>query len=169
MIKKFHTQRGFTLLLAALIASVVLALGSSIFNIARKQVTLSSLGRESQFAFYAADTGAECALYWDVRFDAFGVAVPLTAPTCDGKALNETVTAGNRSAAPYTMSFQIDMFVNADGIAGNGDDNGYCTSVSVQKRETSPFTVIRSDGYSTSCALKDSSARSLQRSVVLQY
>ena len=64
-------QAGFTLLLAALVASIVLALGSSIFTIAKKQVTLSSLGRDSQFAFYAADTIAECALYYDVRFAAF--------------------------------------------------------------------------------------------------
>ncbi len=63
-----NTKRGFTLLLAALVASIVLALGSSIFTIAKKQITLSSLGRDSQFAFYAADTVAECALYYDVRF-----------------------------------------------------------------------------------------------------
>src|SRR5229473_174899 len=64
-------QKGFTLLLAALISSIVLSLGAAIFSIAQKELALSSVGRNSQFAFYAADTAAECALYWDVRFSAF--------------------------------------------------------------------------------------------------
>jgi len=67
--KKNTGSRGFTLLLAALVASIVLALGTSIYEIATKEVQLSSLGRDSQFAFYAADTAAECALYWDFRYN----------------------------------------------------------------------------------------------------
>src|SRR3990167_4752401 len=70
--EKRNGERGFTLLLAALVASIVLALGASIFGVAQKELTLSSIGRDSQFAFYAADTGAECALYWDFRHQAFG-------------------------------------------------------------------------------------------------
>jgi hypothetical protein len=58
-------QKGFTLLLAALVASITLALGAAIYSIAIKQVTLSGIGRDSQFAFYNADTIAECALYQD--------------------------------------------------------------------------------------------------------
>ncbi len=91
MFKNFFTfeksrQRGFTLLLAALVASIVLALGSSIFTIAKKQVTLSSLGRDSQFAFYAADTAAECALYYDVRLSSFATSSGITMLPiqCDG-------------------------------------------------------------------------------------
>ena len=66
--KEKKNEAGFTLLIAALVASVVLALGASIFDLAQKEVTLSSIGRDSQFAFYAADTAAECALYWDFRY-----------------------------------------------------------------------------------------------------
>ncbi len=82
-----NTKRGFTLLLAALVASIVLALGSSIFTIAKKQITLSSLGRDSQFAFYAADTVAECALYYDVRFSSFATSSfspAMQSIQCDG-------------------------------------------------------------------------------------
>ncbi len=61
------SSRGFTLLLAALVASIVLSIGTAIYSIAQKQVTLASLGRDSQYAFYAADTAAECALFWDDR------------------------------------------------------------------------------------------------------
>lgn len=162
-------SRGFTLLLAALVASVVLALGSSIFSIARKQVTLSSLGRDSQFAFYAADTAAECALYWDIRFNTFGNTAPETPPSCAGQLLGETVTSGVRTAAPYTIEFELDLFVNGDGVLGTADDIGYCGRVQVTKNTTSPFTVIHADGYSTACDVINTSTRSLQRSVQLQY
>lgn len=161
--------RGFTLLLAALVASIVLALGSSIFSIAKKQVTLSSIGRDSQFAFYAADTGAECALYWDIKHDAFGASAPASAIACAGEALAEQVISGSRLAAPYVIEFDLNLFANADGQAGTSDDLGYCTEVTVSKNTSAPFTVIHADGYSTPCNLIDTSSRALQRSVQLQY
>ncbi|TSC86137.1 MAG: hypothetical protein G01um10148_643 [Parcubacteria group bacterium Gr01-1014_8] len=86
-------SRGFTLLLSALIASLSLALGLAIVTIARKSVILSSIGRDSQFAFYAADTGAECALYWDIRHELFSTSSPPEQITCDGQTVNVTTQA----------------------------------------------------------------------------
>lgn len=85
-----HRQRGFTLLLATLTASLLLLLGASIFGLIKKEVILSSLGRDSQFAFYAADSGAECALYWDFRQNLFSSSTPPTVITCDGQTVNVT-------------------------------------------------------------------------------
>lgn len=62
-----NKQGGFTLLFAVLVSTLILAVGASMITIALKQLTLSSAGRESQFAFYAANTGLECALYWDLH------------------------------------------------------------------------------------------------------
>lgn len=86
-------ERGFTLLLAALVASIVLSLGAAIYSIAIKQVTLSSIGRDSQFAFYTADTLAECVLYWDLRQGLFGTTSPPTEITCNGVAAEITTTS----------------------------------------------------------------------------
>lgn len=152
-----RSSRGFTLLLAALVASIVLSLGASIYTIAVKQVQLSSLGRDSQFAFYAADTGAECALYWDVRYDAFATS-SVTTPTCDGTPAPVTVTG---TTYPYTYRFQVNLFTD--------QSTGYCADVTVTKNSTNPHTVIHTDGYSVTCAAKAASARALQRSVELQY
>jgi len=58
-------QKGFTLLYAVLVSSIVLSASLSIINIALKQHKLSALSRESKIAFYAANTGIDCALYWD--------------------------------------------------------------------------------------------------------
>jgi hypothetical protein len=149
-----RNEKGFTILLAALVTSLVLTLGISIFSVAQKQVILSSLGRSSQYAFYAADTGAECALYWDVRFDYFSSTSPSgITPACDGAAL---VLTGAPGALPYTMGFEF-------------EPNGYCSQVSVTKSATDPKTIIHADGFSTPCAEISLSGRSLQRSVELSY
>ncbi len=58
-------KKGFSVLFASLTGSLVLAIGLAILSITIKQITLASAGRESQLAFYAADTGIECALFLD--------------------------------------------------------------------------------------------------------
>lgn len=87
----YAKEKGFTILLAALIASLVLALGISVFTIAQKQVILASISRSSQYAFYAADTAAECALYWDMRHNHFPTSSPPATITCDGETVPITV------------------------------------------------------------------------------
>ena len=148
---------GFTLLLAALISSIVLVLGASIFGIAQKELTLSSIGRDSQFAFYAADTGAECALYWDIRHQYFAPTPPSETPMCDEETL---AMSGDTSSYPYTVAFEF-------------EPNGFCVDVEVSKslNETTGAvdTVVRADGFSTGCALIATNPRTLQRSVELAY
>ena len=165
-----RSQRGFTLLLAALVASIVLMLGSSIFTIARKQVALSSIGRDSQFAFYAADTGAECALYYDVRLHAFGTATDpeIASVECDKNASGGDTTALTTISGSATSKFSMDLF--AWNIAdGKVNLTKNCVEVTVTKNLSAPFTVIHSDGYSVSCDDINTSGRALQRSVELRY
>lgn len=169
-------QAGFTLLLAALVTSVVLALGAAIFQIAQKQLALSSIGRDSQFAFYAADTAAECALYWDFRFGYFATSTPTSVvapdPRCDGISMNVTTISGNPSVSPYypytKSSARMDFFQDASFSSG-----GYCAEVTVTKTFDQPTqaikTVIHADGYSVNCAAVSNSSRALQRSVELKY
>lgn len=59
------SQNGFTLFVAVLVASLVLAIGFSISNIVLKQLAISGSGGGSLVAFYAADSAVECAVYWD--------------------------------------------------------------------------------------------------------
>ncbi len=60
---KPQNQRGFVILYAVLVASVVSISGILLANIIVKQLILSSIGRETQAAYYAANAGAECADY----------------------------------------------------------------------------------------------------------
>ncbi|MCI0533191.1 hypothetical protein L0Y49_03135, partial [bacterium] len=54
-------QAGITLLLSIFIVAVLFAIAFSITDITLKEFELSTLGRESQKAFYAAETGFDCA------------------------------------------------------------------------------------------------------------
>jgi len=166
---KLKTEsRGFTLLLSALIASVVLALGVSIFEITLKQISLSSMGRDSQFAFYAADTGAECALYWDIRWNYFATTTPANVippqPQCATLPLN----ASGRPTSPtdpYTMMFSFEPAGKCAQVSiKKCATNGVCDSQNPQIR-----TIIHADGFNTDCASVSTSPRAIQRSVELHY
>src|SRR5665213_884112 len=112
--KKSFKRRGFTLLLAALVASVALSLASSIYTIVTKELALSSIGQDSQYAFYAADTAAECALYWDSRYNWFSTSTPSQAATCDGQSVTllSPPDRANSYTPTSTMEFEIDLFTD---------------------------------------------------------
>ena len=167
----FHSHRGIALLIASLISAVVISIGAALFSLVQKQVTLSSVARESQFAFYAADTGAECALYWDNRFNYFTATT--TAPSgavCDTATLS--VVRPGAVSYPYVSTFQFQpngkcvlvTVTKCDGTI----TNGVCTHDVVN---TPPpiHTSIRSDGYNVACAATTTSKIALQRSVQLNY
>ncbi len=148
-----NNQSGFTLLLATLIASLLLILGASMFGITRKEVILSSLGRDSQFAFYAADAGSECALMWDFRYDIFATSTPYSGATCDGQPL------GTFSAQAYGVAQTFEY-----------QPGGRCVRVSVTKNASPlPPTTIIARGYNVSCAGIETNARALERAIRLDY
>ncbi len=163
--KESIQTRGFTLLYASLIASLLTALGIAMFGIAQKELTLSSLGRESQYAFYAADTGAECATYWDFKSNAFATS---------------TVFAGNAKCAGKTLSDFPTGYENGlgnDGVAGLGgtntstfwfETNSHCVYVRVTKANSYPYTKIESFGYNTKCS-DVTNPRRLERAVRSTY
>lgn len=153
LISGARKNKGFTILLSALIASLVLALGVSVFAIAQKQLILSSTGRNSLLAFYAADTAAECALYHDMRNAAFDPAAPITPIECNGASMEVT-----SSGAVYPVTFEFEF-----------EPNGYCAQITVIKNTVHPRTTIHADGFSVACGDIELSGRSLQRSVELTY
>lgn len=148
-------EAGFTILLAAIVASLVLSLGISVFSIAQKQLILSSTGRNSQYAFYAADTAAECALYWDIRHNFASTSNPVSPITCDD---NDNISVEHTDLNSFPIVFEFEF-----------EPNGYCTQVTVTKDTVHPRTLIRANGFSVDCEGIETSARVLQRSVELSY
>ena len=60
-------QRGFALLVAVVFMSVMLSFGLALGSLSYKQQVLAGASVQSQYAFYAADAGLECALYEDQK------------------------------------------------------------------------------------------------------
>jgi len=62
---KLQRSGGFAMLFTVLVVSIMLAIGLGISDITYKQTLLSSLANDSQLAFYQADSGVECGMYYD--------------------------------------------------------------------------------------------------------
>lgn len=163
--KKYHlflnsrvAKRGFTLLISVLVGSILIALGSAIFNLVSKEIILSSSGRESQFAFFAADTGIECALYWDIKHNAFVSESPLTDVACGGAPATLTRTAGHNGSSPtLTTTFTFSL---------NSGAANPCAAVTVLKTTVPTSTVIASQGYNTCIT---TNPLRLERAIRVQY
>lgn len=147
---------GFILPFAVLISGVILAVGLAVFNLILKEILLSSSGRESQFAFYAADTGGECALFWDAKQGIFPTSsqslVYTGAASCAGVSITPFLSSiGTTEAA--TTTFEI-------------DNDQYCIRVTVAKSGGGSVTKIESEGFNT-CDVTN--PRRVERAIRILY
>ncbi|OHB02496.1 MAG: hypothetical protein A3F53_01755 [Candidatus Zambryskibacteria bacterium RIFCSPHIGHO2_12_FULL_48_10] len=148
-------KKGFTLFLAVVVMGTLLLIATGITALAVKQSLISVSGRESQIAFYAADTGLECALYWDVKNPSGSSAFdPSTSSTinCNQDANNggNQWVVGGSSASTFTMTFLPDPS---------------CAIVTVTKL-TGNATRIESLGYNT---CNSESSRRVERAIRATY
>ncbi len=60
---KNKIKGGYAMLFAVIIVSAISVITAGLINATYKQIILSSLAKNSQLAFYQADTAADCALY----------------------------------------------------------------------------------------------------------
>lgn len=150
-----QTPKGFTLLLSVLVSSVLLALGFAIYNIVSKDIILSSSGRESQFAFYAADSGIECALYGDYQFNVFATSSSATTVHCMGSDVLLTRDDSVLGQRTTTFSFSL-----------GGSLTDSCTSVRVVKESNPTRTEVTASGYNT-CVTTN--PRRIERAIQVQY
>ncbi len=155
-LKTNNSSRGFTLLLSVLVSSVLLALGFAIYNIVSKDIILSSSGRESQFAFYAADSGIECALYGDYQFNMFATSSDAITIRCMG--IDVPLTRDDTVLGQRTTTFSFSL-----GTAGLVNP---CTSVSVLKQTNPTRTEVVSSGYNT-CVTTN--PRRIERAIQVRY
>lgn len=65
MVNHKENEKGFALIIAVLVAGVLVSITYIMFSIGLKQLSLSTASKQSQIAFYAADSGLECALFYD--------------------------------------------------------------------------------------------------------
>jgi hypothetical protein len=97
-------MKGFTIFFAMLVGSLALAVGLAIYDLTVREIDLSAAASQSQFAIYAADTGVECALYWDSKYGgsgtAFGTSTGSTWGTTDVLFNGQDIAANGTPPAP---------------------------------------------------------------------
>ena len=147
--KKTNDKKGFVLLFSVLVYSLLLSIGLAIFNITIKELVLVGSARESQFAIYAADTGADCALYWDIKQGPISEVTP-SVIQCHNQSMN---VGGTGWGVPSTFTFNL-------------PPESSCVVVSVTKNQTHPRTVIESRGYNT-CDVNN--PRRIESAIILRY
>lgn len=176
-----NKQRAFSLLLAVLVGSLLISIGLGIFNLALKDATLSASGRESQFALYAADSGIECAIYWDASHGAGGTFATSSSGTTgeiganvphgvdcsgtSGRAISvKSVNDGMRAS---TSTFQYNL--SSSGQTTLNSDQP-CVTVEVSKTEPTVGanikTFINARGYNT---CDPNNTRRVERGLYINY
>jgi Tfp pilus assembly protein PilX len=160
---------GFTILFAVIVSSLILALGLGIVAITMKEVKLSGAGRDSQLAFYAADSGLECAMYYDIVKYGFATSsslVGLPSITCNGNSL--TVDPGLPTPDSATSTFRMYMEY-AGAVPSSIPVVGKpCADVAVIKYVDTgqAKTKIDSRGYNT---CDENNSRRLERGYSVEY
>ena len=170
MINKSSNSKGFAILYAVLMVSIVLTISLTLLDISYKQLILSSINEESKLAYYAAVSALNCVTYWDTTFSTnaiyaegyfpFGHFIPpdLNLQSGNPKPIvcaGETVTADVANQIySFSLSFsQAGRNTKADVrvIQGNGNNGA-----------PSGQTKIEVDGYNTD---DPNNPRRLQRSL----
>ena len=137
-------------------------------NLVLKQIRISSIAKDSSAAFYAADSGIECALFWDLKNNSFATSTPANPIACGGNpSISINKFLGPLQAGTTTFAFIF-----------SGVSEKYCVQIAVGKSysPTSPKalkTNIESRGYNTGSvsnfACTSSSARRVERAIVVNY
>lgn len=153
---KNKTEKGYAILFTVVIVSAISVITAGLTNAAYKQLILSSLAKDSQLAFYQADTAADCGLYADIK-NPSGIITTGGAWSCGSQSL--TVSApdvnGSYTILPINDTVQTPCFriiVNKTIVPSLPDDI-------IQ-------TKISAKGYNT-CNV--SNPRTVEREIEINY
>ncbi len=175
--KMYSTRKGYTLLFAVLVSALVLGVAVSILNISRKELILTAGARESEYAFYAADAGYECASYYDTYGGGPGGGTIFASTTPSGTTVSCGIGAGP-SYTPASTTLYITSTSNVFDytfympVAAKA-----CAYVDVNKIYNSiglASTTITSTGYNigwsgSDCSASNSNPEKVDRAIQVFY
>jgi hypothetical protein len=120
---KKNRKSGVALIFAMLISGIILAIALGIINIAVKEINFNTSAQSTNEAFFAADTGIECALYNDKSSGVTPFADPISGNVnCLLSGNNLTLNEGGSIPPPW-------VFV----LSGLGESGQACAEVTVTK------------------------------------
>lgn len=157
---KQNKSKGFVLLYSMLLSSMLLTIALGVLNVSLKEINFSTSGKETNDAFFAADTGAECALYYD-RPDINRFLPPASDP---GTPIICPSVVPTSSGNSNTWSYLF----NATGLGSDGDG---CAIITISKDDTGPIleTTVTSRGYNKGGSSCVQDANSIERQIQLSY
>jgi len=138
---KDNKKRGFVVLFAIILSTVILSISMGISQIALKEVKFTLSGVDANDAFYAADAGAECAMFLDQN--------PNVSPFVVSGMINNT-ECPDLTVAPIVSHYTAtvtDLTINLPNSSKK------CASVHVNKYLVSGDTTINSIGRSKAQAV----------------
>ena len=147
-------EKGVALYIAVVITGVLLLVSYAIINTAIKQLGISNSTRDSQAAFYAADSGIECALFWDLKGGLIYNGSAFSTSTTRNISCNNTnISVGGVATSTFDLDFLPEP---------------YCATVVVGKSYNGNVltTHIESRGYN-SCDSTD--LRRVERAIEVNY
>ena len=133
-LKNKQRNKGFVILVAVLVSSMLISIGTFIAVMALKELQLSSSSKDSQKAFYAADSALECALYHDIRAGASGGPFPQNSADINGALVSSIINCNGQNVKIYHSGNKDDEPVAPAGMEdiqstpSQGNDNGSSTS-----------------------------------------
>ena len=148
---KTQKNKGFVLLFVIVLSSIILSVTLGMANIAFREIGFNTSAKASNDAFFAADAGAECALYYDLTsplnldpnntstVSVFGVDTIFVNTSCGGSFISLDNTILNSNPPIYYF------YLN-----GLGNESKACAYVTLTRSTTDPVvTTIVSKGYNT--------------------
>lgn len=162
---KIKKNSGFALLYAVMISSIILAMTLGVMNISLKEIKFSTEAKDTNEAFFNADIGAECALYYDIKnINFFSNPESGNIPTGEEsiiKCANLSITYPNYNQINSNSWFYDDFTISGLGNSGQG-----CAIVKIEKTDSPEITTkITSKGYNN-CV---SNTNIIERELELNY
>ncbi|MFA5095387.1 MAG: hypothetical protein WC447_01870 [Candidatus Paceibacterota bacterium] len=143
---------GFVILYAVMISSIILAITLGVVNISLKEIKFGTSARDTNNAFFAADAGAECALYYDRSSPANNAFTGTAGPNISCAGASITISGSSPS---------WNFIVPGLGSSGQG-----CAKVNVIKN---PSTTIISKGYNNGGASCIQNSSTVERQLEVNY
>jgi len=148
-IQKNNSEKGYTLLFAVIVSVLVLSIAAFILSVSRKEAILASSARDSIYAFYAADSGLECAVE---NLSALATSSGSISFNCMDKSINAIQNPiGGILSDPNTIAAGTSTFSMSNG-AGASSQSGVssCVSTTVSYVSIPPRLPGNSSGVATS-------------------
>jgi|CXWK01.1.fsa_nt_gi hypothetical protein len=150
--KNRRENGGVAIFIAVIAVASLMLIATAISNLSYKEQIISQSGRDSKVAFFAADSGMECALFHDLKGGVNGLFTFATPSQAQSGTLYCNGVEVSRETDLVGGSMVTKFYFNVP--SGSGDETPTCSVVTVTKTLSGSDieTVIESSGYNNTCS-----------------